>query len=448
MTASRSMRILAAIFLAQAAAIAYAGEYNLAEYLGSVERNNIQLRVARNGLSLADTDVAKARADLLPSIAAQGGYSRNLKETETSTAVAANLNAAQNGVAPLIYQDVDSNYDNEFSLAVSVNQKILSPASIASYEQAKKNKSAKAVQYEATRRGVISGAKKTYAQAELTRKVLEVRESAERTAEQNYQNAKRRFEVGSASELDVLMAESSWRSSVPNTAEARKNAAGAMLSLKTLAGIPLDEDVVLTEKRESVPALPENADISAILASRPDYAAVGIAKDVADIARKAALAAFLPTVSGSFTYAAGQYRGYESASDTSEYATAKLGLSVSVPLSTGGFRVAQTKAASIAQETARLNVDQKRSDIETEIRTVRLSLEEAHERIDSARIAESTARRAADVSRAAYEAGGGTQLTVSDAEDRYRQAQLGLYNAVFGYLSAYYDWELATGTYR
>jgi outer membrane protein TolC len=44
-----------------------------------------------------------------------------------------------------------------------------------------------------------------------------------------------------------------------------------------------------------------------------------------------------------------------------------------------------------------------------------------------------------------YTNGVATQLTVSQAATQYEQAQLALYNAMYDYRAACYDWEIITG---
>ncbi|WP_245540099.1 TolC family protein [Sediminispirochaeta bajacaliforniensis] len=436
------------LFMSCSIAMAHAGEYDLAAYLARVERENLNLRLSRNDLDTAHETTAQARSALLPSIAAQGGYTRNLADIDQSTAVAADVPPGTNttgGTAPLIYEDQDSNYDNEYLMALSVTQKIFAPDAIASLMQAKKGEEISRTTYEATRRNILNSAKKLYAQTQLANQVLEVMEAAEQTAKENYQNAERRFEAGLSAELDLLMAESTWKSSIPETAEARRNAQIALISFKTLAGIPNDEEVVLTENNDEIPTLPEQYDLRDVLAKRPDYEATLLSKEVADIAQKAAMASFLPSVDASLTYAKGLYRGYTSSSDSSDYDSFQLGVTVTVPLSTGGYRLSMTKSAKLAQNEANIAIAQKYNDIEQELLSLRLTLEEAYQRIESAGASESVAQRALAMAQTSYANGLGTQYAVNDALDQYQQARLGVYHALFEYRAAYYDWELATG---
>jgi outer membrane protein TolC len=443
----RKNAIVATVVVALcAAAAADAAEYDLNAYLSRVERDNLDLKLAKSDLEEAAQGVAQARSALLPTVAAQGGYTRNLTDAMQSTAYAADLNSpyAAAGVAPLLYQDMNTNFDNEYLGAIAVQQKLFSAQAIAQYAQAKKNREIRASAFELTRRSVLAAAKKLYAQAQLAGQVVGVMEGIERTAEETYKNAQRRFNAGVATELDLLLAESAWKTKIPSTAEARRNAEIAGLAIKTLAGIPLDEAVVLTERSDLVPPLPADRSLARVLDSRPDYAVNVLSKEIADIARKAAMASFLPTVDGSYTYAYLNYTGHPNV-DSMDAKSASLGLTVSLPLFTGGYRLSLMKQAQIAQDRANINIEKKRNDIERELRSVKLRLEEAYGRIDSARTAESATRRALALAQTSFANGLATQLTVDEALTRQQQAGLGLHNALYEYRTAYYDWEITVG---
>lgn len=444
----RMNAVFAAVVLALGAATAAdAAEYDLAAYLSKVEQDNLDLKLAKSDLEDAVQSVVQSRSALLPTVAAQGSYTRNLQDLVQGTPYAADLKSpyAAAGVAPLLYQDVDTNFDNEYLMAIAVQQKLFSAEAIARYAQARKNREIRTSAYEVTRRSVLAAAKKLYAQAQLASQVVEVMAGVERTAEETYKNAQRKFNAGVSTELDLLLAESAWKTKIPSTAEARRNAEISMLAIKTLAGIALDEPVVLAERNDQVPPLPEDRGLAQVLEARPDYNISMLAKEIADIARKAAMASFLPSVDGSYKYAALEYKGNPNI-DSKDITSASLGLTVTLPLFTGGYRLSLMKQARIAQDRANINIEKKRGDVERELLSVKLRLEEAYGRIDSARAAENAASRASTLAQTSFANGLATQLTMDEALSRHEQARLGLFNALYEYRAAYYDWELAVGS--
>lgn len=423
-----------------------AESYNLERYLSKIEQDNPDLQLSRENAAAAGEGVKQALSALLPSAGLSGGYTRNLKDVKESTAVAAGTTAS-GGVYPLIYQDIDSNYDNEVSVALGVTQNLVDPVSLAKYGEARKNMELQKTVSEYTRQQILTTAKKLYAQVQLLEAVAEVKKETAATSEEVYRDIGKKYNAGTATELDLRMSEVDWKSDISAQTEAEKNAKLAMMSLKTMAGIPLEEEVTLTENMQLLPEMPEEADLSAVLSARMDYRARILSKTVAEIAYRSSLATFLPTVTGSFTYAYGQYGGYEGQDDWDayDYTAASIGLKVTVPLFTGGYRISLIKSAQINKEQQEIQIRKKRDEIAQDLVSLQLQMAEAKTQVDSAKALEEASERAMEIAKTSFSSGLGTQLEVSQAMSKYAGARVNLQNTVYAYRASYYDWEFATG---
>jgi len=440
------MFIAAGLFLSAVADCLYPEEYNLEKYLSSVEQNNRDLQIARKNADAAGETVRQAFAALIPSVGVSGGYTRNLKDVKEPTAVYA-YDAGLSGIYPLHYEDVDSNYDNELQVALGVSQSLYDPAAAANYEQAKKNRDIQQTAEDYTRQSLLTAAKKLYAQVQLLDAIVTVRKETAETSEAVYLSIEKKYNAGTATELDLRMAEVDWKNDISAEAEAEKNAALGLMALKTLAGLPQNCDMSLNEKTETVPALPQENNMSEVLAARTDYRITLLSKDMADLIYKSSLTGFLPTVTGSFTLAYGQYGGYEGKDDWDayDYTAAQLGIKIALPLFTGGYRPSKVKEAEIGRETARLQIQKKKDEIEQDLVSAQLRMKESSRKIESARALADASLRASSLARIAFENGLGTQLAVSQANTNTAQAKLNLQNAIYEYRTAYYDWESASG---
>ncbi|GHT77360.1 adeC/adeK/oprM family multidrug efflux complex outer membrane factor [Spirochaetia bacterium] len=417
-----------------------AEEYDLAAYLAKVEQNNPDLALVAKETALAKTGVTQARASFLPSVGLQGGYTRNLTDDMRSTPV-----ASVPGGGPLVYRDLDSNYDNELTLGFGVNQTLFDAGTITNYSRARQGQKIRESSLEAARQNIRCAAQKIYAQTRLVLSIVEIREASERLSHDVYQSTERKYRAGADTELNLLMAEVDWKSKITATAEARKNAELALLAFRNLAGIPLSQDVTLTESFGALPAIPESPALESVLAGRPDYRSLMLSRELSDIEHRAALLSFMPAVSASFSYALGSMGNGSSLVGDYDISSSKLSLNVNIPLFAGGYRLARVAAARIEQEKAHIALSQNRNKIESALLELRLRLDEAAQRLESARLIEETAQRAVALSQSAYANGLITQLTVAEAINRLGEAQLGLSSAIFEYRSLYYDWELATG---
>jgi len=427
------------------AAAVSAEEYDLSAYLALVERNNPDILLAYKNLELSNTGVAQARSVFLPSAGLQGGYNRNLLEQSQSMAVAS---TGQPG--PLIFQDVRSNFDNEFILGIGVNQVLFSASAISNYNKAKVGKAIQEQSYDAVRLAVLSAAKKLYVRAQLANLIVQIRESSERLSLEQYERVQRRHQVGAAIELDLLSAEVNWLSKADAVIEARKNAELALTALRNLAGIPHTQTITLSEKRmDDLPAIPDVMNLGDVLAGRADYRALLLARDLAEIDRKAASGAFFPEVSASLSYGLGYLNGNSDVpGGDHNFNSASLGIRVNIPISTGGARIARMNAARLEQEKANIALWQRETAIESELYELQLRLSELQRRIESSFRTVETAQRAVALAQSAYSNGQATYLAVVDAQEKLDLVWVNFAYLGFEYLSAYYDYELSLGLNR
>jgi outer membrane protein TolC len=350
--------------------------------------------------------------------------------------------ASMPGGGPLIYRDVDANYDNELTLGVGLKQTIFDAGTIANYSQARKGQLIREQSFEAVKQNLLYTAKKLYAQTQLAHKVIGIMEASEHTSMEIYQSIERKYREGAATELDLLMAEVDWKSKIPQSAGARKNSEICMLALHNLAGIPLSEEIVLGEQDDYLAviietqgpessAMTEKSRLDSIFASRPDYRALLLSREMADLQKTAALSSFSPTVSAGLSFAYGGMGNEGSLNGEYDYTAFQLNLGVTIPLFTGGYRLSRVKSAEIEQDKASLSITKKQNDIEIQLIEIQMRLNETMERIESAQLIETTAKRAAVLAQSAYTNGLTTQLSVTEAINKLDQASLGLQNALF-----------------
>ncbi|GHV90394.1 adeC/adeK/oprM family multidrug efflux complex outer membrane factor [Spirochaetia bacterium] len=435
--------------------IVEAGEYDLAAYLARVRQYNPDIALASKEIALAKTSVAQARAAFLPAIGLQGGYSRNFLDSMRSTPV-----ASLPGGGPLVYQDVDSNYDNELTFGLGVTQTLFDAGAIANYNKARKGQAIREESSEAVKQNIQSAAKKLYAQTQLVLMVVEIMEASERLSHDIYESTERKYRAGADTELNLLMAEVDWKTKITSTAEAQKNAELALIAFRNLAGIPLSEAVTLTEPPEDLPAIPDVPALETVLGLRHDYRMLTLTREMADLDRRAAAGAFLPTASASFSYGLGGMGNGSSGNSSSgnsssgnssslvgDYAfdSAALSLKISIPLFAGGYRLARMEAAKLEQDKADVALLNRREAIESDLSKLSLRFKEAAQRVESARLIVAAAERAVSLSQTAYANGLATQLTVADAINKLGSARLGLHSAIFEYRASYYDWENTIG---
>jgi outer membrane protein len=245
------------------------------------------------------------------------------------------------------------------------------------------------------------------------------------------------------SQFALLQSEVRWKDLIPQTIQAERNYQLALTSLKNLAGIPVDDEIVLEGNLERCPEMPDTIEFEKVLSIRPDYNALIWEERLRRTAVSAERSGYFPTLTGNFIY------NFSSQSDEWQLDDKNdnfiVGLNLSVPLFTGGYTRAKVSQARIELDKTRLRVDRTRDDIHKEIADVRLRLNQAKDRILSADATRQTAEKAFEIAQISAKNGLATQLELKDARLAFDGAQLTYYTAIYEYLSAYFDWEKATG---
>jgi outer membrane protein TolC len=210
-----------------------------------------------------------------------------------------------------------------------------------------------------------------------------------------------------------------------------------------MAGIKLEEAVILQGSLLEYPELPATKNISEILASRSDYQALINEKILREINVEAKMAEFYPSLSASLTY------GWQKSDDGCDLGEGtkvlSAGLNLTIPVFYGGSRFALLEEAKLELSKTNTTILKKEEDVQIQINNIFLTLKEARGRIDSADTTLKVAEKAYSLSETSVNNGLATQLDLKDASLNLEGAQLNYYIAIFDYLNAYFDWQQATG---
>jgi outer membrane protein TolC len=437
----------ALLILAQAA---LAEPVDLDEYLDLVVENSRALKLADRDRSMARARKREATSAALPHIVAEAGYVRNFTDTYMYVDPSALGSGEDNG-------DVDGeegngsgedvklkiNRSNEFSAGAALSQVIFNPSVFYAIKGAKQYEELTDFVYDSSYQNIITQAKRLFYQGVLLEKVWEVRVSAEDSAHDNYLDIKKKYDNGMVSEFQLLQAEVRWKNAIPDTSQARRDYELVLNNLKTLAGIPVREDLSLLVSMDDYPELPDSLDLEAVLARRPDYNSLLIEEKLNETSVKANKSAYFPTLNGSLLGAySAQSDEWELEQDNTVWSGS---LTLSLPLFLGGSTRARVQQARIGLEKSQLRVAQARDDIYNEIASIYLWMKEARGRIESAEATLRSAERAFSIAETTSRSGLTTQLELKDARLGLDEASLNRYLAIYDYLAAYFEWERATG---
>lgn len=406
----------------------WADAVTLNQFLEKVSEHSKDLKLAAEDLNYAKATKKEAVSGALPSISADAGYNRNLKENY------------------LFIDDENKfkiNRNNEYSFNVTLNQTLFSGAVYNAIRAAREYTKLTEYVYQASENEIMTMAKKSFYQTLLLKQVFEVTKKSEANALDNYTTINNGFELGLKSEFEKLQAEVRYKDLIPQTTETQRNYDMALINLKNMAGIDLEADFTPVGSLENFPEMPANVKLDVILNQRPDYNAILWEEKLRSTGVRAERAGYIPTLTGYFAY------NYSAQSDQFKFENENnsytLGLNLSIPIFSGGSTRAKVQQAKINLKRTRITRDKTVDNIKTETKNIRLRLVEAYNRIESARSSFTTAQKAFTIAEATSESGLTTQLELKDSRIMLDQAEVNFYSAIYEYLDAYFDWEKAIG---
>lgn len=218
--------------------------------------------------------------------------------------------------------------------------------------------------------------------------------------------------------------------------------------LKFQMGMPVDQDITLTESIANLNPAAPGLEISASFnpEKRIEYQLVQSAKQLELYNQKNIRAGYLPTVAaffnGSYNAQADTREGKEFGFD---YFQALVGLQVSIPVFDGFAKKHQMAQSRFAVSKMDNNMAQLENAIRLETRQAVMELQNAYTSLESYKRNQTLAQHVYDVATTKYKEGVGSSLEVTTAEIGLREAQQNYLTTLFSYLQAKVKLEKAKG---
>ncbi|MBN1997204.1 TolC family protein [candidate division KSB1 bacterium] len=415
--------------------------FTLEGYLNLVKKHSKDLKIAEREKYVAQANKKQALAGALPLVALTADYTRNFTDYYMYVDMG-NLSALFGG-GPGMPTKMKVKRENEYTANIALQQTLFSSNVMSAIKASHQYEKLTDYMYRAGEQAILTGAKILFYQTLLVKKLWDVNRETEKNAKENYENIKLKFDNGVASEFQLLQAQVRWKNAIPQTAESRRNYEMALNNLKNWAGVPVGDTLVIEGDFESLPPLPEKPSMEVILQQRPDYNALVWEQKLRQTNVTAVKNSFLPTLTANLVFAYSAQSDYYKLEQENSLWMGGIGLSL--PISTGGYRLAEVQKASVELDKSRIKVDQTRDKIYNEITNIYLRLKEAHQRIESAEAVLQAAEKGFRIAEHSARSGLATQLELKDARVGYDQAMMYKYSAAFDYLQACFEWQMAIG---
>ncbi len=433
---------------------------SLEDAIHTAELQSATIGIARAGVTRATGQFYQARSQFLPQLNASAGYTRTLRsqfsgfnlgggsDTTTNTnaalcapqiganATAAERNAAlaqavtcqsaSSGVSS--FQKVGFGALNQYVLGLSVSQNLFTWGKLTGQRTAAEAGQRVAdIELTAQRAQLALDVTQAYYDAVLAQQLAEIADSALAQTNELLQQTQVARQVGNASEFDLLKAQVTRDNQRPQLLQAQTNRDVALLNLKRMLALPLDDSIELTTSIEDapVPALTGIATASAPDTSAARRAAVREAEQNLRAEQgllKVARAERYPAIALTSAYQRLYFpqNAFPTWSDFRENWT--VGVSAQVSLFSGGRTHGDEMIAQANVAQARAQLDQTRRYASLDARVALRQLQQAEAAWQASAGTSEQAQKAYSIDQVRYREGLSTQTDLAQSRLLLQQA--------------------------
>ena len=271
---------------------------------------------------------------------------------------------------------------------------------------------------------------------------------------ENYELAKytaglyeKQFSMGTATEYDVLRSSVQVKNVEPELIQAQIAIDRARLQLKVLMGITddivIDPDMTLTDMRQEMYG--RIAGIDRSLQGNSDLRSLDIQTRMLEQTASLKKLAWVPTLAAQFSYSWSALSNGNALRSQQFNPYSNLGLSLSVPLFSGGSKYYGLKQAEVQVKEARLQRDNLVNTLNMQIDLALENIRKEAKQIDTSAEGVRQAEKAHEIMKRSFEIGAGSYLSLRDSEVAETAAKLAYLQAIYNYLISASQLDLLLG---
>jgi outer membrane protein TolC len=443
--------------------------YTLERAVAIALRNNRQLAVSQYDLDVANKQVSEAYGALFPEIDGFASMQRNLE--------------LPSAFLPKIFVDPDADpddliavtfgADNQWNAGLSLTQPLFDAGVFVGVGTAGSFRNLAREALRGSAQGVATTTRIAYLNVLLAQEAVRVTQNSIERVRQTLEETRALNRAGLTSDYDVLRLEVQLANIEPNLRRAQNEvdqarrvlaiemglgeaasaaAFGELHQIDLSQGAANSEDNTALLAFAGVPDAPgarlEELEVVA-LANRTDLQQARLQRDLEEARVKYERTQLFPTVSGFFNWGLqAQENGalnFFGENPDQRFTTSAVGVQLDVPLFSGARRWNRVEQRKIGVRQAEERIGDLRQRAANEVETVLANLTESRSRAEAQRQAVSQAQRGFEIVTTEYLAGTQPRLEVTTAELALRQAEQNYALAVYDFLVAQAQLDLAVG---
>ena len=290
-----------------------------------------------------------------------------------------------------------------------------------------------------SRLGTVASVKQAYYAILFAKEAYNVYNSVFENAVQNFKLTEMRYNAAKASELDYTRAKANVAAAIPNLYNAENSVELALWQLKAVMGIDLDRNI------DVAGSLEEYADQMFSDIAEGNEATLDGNSTLRQLAQQAEMMArqirmqqyaYLPTLSLTFSYSYLTQSDIFNLSQWKWFPSSTIGVSLSIPIFSGGQRYHAVKQAQVQADELDLQRENTERQLRIGIRQSLGTMDTAMRTYDASKEALASAEKAYDIAVKSYQLGKSTLTDLNNTELVLTQSKLAVSQAIYNFVIA------------
>ena len=290
-----------------------------------------------------------------------------------------------------------------------------------------------------SRLGTVASVKQAYYAILFAKEAYNVYNSVYENAVENFRLTEMRYNAAKASELDLTRAKSNVAAAIPNLYNAENSVELALWQLKAVMGVDLERNIDVAGSLEEYAG-----QMFSDIAEGNEATLEGnstlrqLAQQAEMMARQIRMQqyAYLPTLALTFSYSYLTQSDIFNLSQWKWFPSSTIGLSLSIPIFSGGQRYHAVKQARVQADELDLQRENTERQLRIGIRQSLGTMDTAMRTYDASKEALTTAEKAYDIAVKSYQLGKSTLTDLNNTELVLTQSKLAVSQAIYNFVIA------------
>lgn len=427
---------------------------------------NVSVKVADKEIERTGYARKGTYAALYPQVDGSGAFQRTIKKqvmymdgdgfdfskmiAETMGAFVAPLYAQHPGLTPPSLSTGDSSSSssndgisvgrwNTWSLGVTAGMPVINAQLWQSLKLSDLDVELAVEKARSSRLETVTQVKQAFFSVLMARQSFEVYKSVYENALENLQNTEKKYKVQKASDLDLARAKTTLANAIPSVYDAENAIMLSLWQLKAVMGLNLDANIdVAGSLNDYAEHLLFDLNESSQTGLEGNSTLRQLEMQAQQLAQTVKLRQYanLPTISLGFSYSMNAMANDFKFNEYQWSPYSYVGLTLSIPIFAGGKRANDIKQARV--QAAELDMQRTNTErqLKISIRQYLNTMETAMKTYTAAQSAVESAEKAYDIAVKSYNVGRSTLTDLNDAQLALTQAQMGVCQAIYSFVTA------------